>query len=183
MSLHQYYCYDCESEFELNIGLIEGNYILYVWPTEKEYKEIWDRGDDPRDFIKEYPLGKELPMHPPCPLCASESCDTDKLVHDTNGYVKGNCFTNRERERRFYEKGMDKQQATEFYKESMRASKERINSGHQHYKQVAPDLDVLRKNGKIKKVNDKKKAERIESIKKMNQHLTKLTDTIRPKKD
>lgn len=170
MAFHQYLCNDCNTEFELQIGLFEGKYILYIHPSIEEEKALWDAGKDPRDSIIEIPL-PGLPENPPCTNCGSEN--TGKLMHETGGWVKGICFTNKERERKFYEKGMDKQQATEFYKQSMEASKERMQTGGTHYKQVVPDMNYMRKTGQVKKVSDKKKKERIDNIAKMNQHIHK----------
>lgn len=170
MSYHQYYCDKCEKQFELNIGLVEGKYILFLPFTKEEEEKLWAEGKDPRFLEKEVKL-KDLPMSPPCSLCGSNK--TSKLIPEFDGWMKGNCFTNRERERRFHENGLNKRQAENFYKESMQASKERVATMGEVYKKVDPDIGHLRNTGQIKKLNDKQRSEKIENLKKTNIELQK----------
>jgi len=166
MAYHQYNCKKCKKDFELNIGLIEGTYILFIPPTPEEEEEFWANNKDPRDHWLEIPL-KDLPDSPPCSYCGSKR--TQKLMSDTvDGWCKGNCFTNRERERKFHEKGMGKKQAENFYKESIQASWERRETMGEVYKKVVPDIDHLRKHGVIKKANDKRVAVKKEYIRNAN---------------
>jgi len=170
MSYHQYYCDKCEKQFELNIGLVEGKYILFLPFTKEEEEKLWAEGKDPRFLEKEVKL-KDLPMSPPCSFCGSSK--TSKLIPEFDGWMKGNCFTNRERERKFHMKGLNRKQAENFYKESIEASKERISTMGEVYKKVDPDIDHLRNTGQIKKINDKQRAEKIENLKKANIELQK----------
>jgi hypothetical protein len=96
------------------------------------------------------------------------------MPKNLGAWCKGVCFTNIERERKFYQKGMDKQQATEFYKNSMQASKERIAEGRQHYKKVDMDVNHYAKHGMVKPT--KNKAKKIEAIHKLNAELVKPLD-------
>lgn len=170
MSYHQYYCDKCEKQFELNIGLVEGKYILFLPFTKEEEEKLWAEGKDPRFLEKEVKL-KELPMSPPCSFCGSNK--TSKLIPEFDGWMKGNCFTNRQRERKFHEYGMNKRQAENFYKESMQASKERIATMGEVYKEVVPDMNHMRNTGKVKKLNDKDSAAKRERLKKVNVELRK----------
>lgn len=170
MSYHQYYCEKCEEQFELNIGLVEGKYILFLPFTKEEEEKLWAEGKDPRFLEKEVKL-KDLPMSPPCSHCGSNK--TSKIIPEFEGWMKGNCFTNRQRERRFHEYGMNKKQAENFYKESMQASKERISSMREVYKDVVPDMNHMRKTERVKKLSDKDSAAKKERLKKVNIELQK----------
>lgn len=170
MSYHQYYCGECEQQFELNIGLVEGKYILFLPFTKEEEEKLWAEGKDPRFLEKEVRL-KDLPMSPPCSHCGSD--ETTKIIPEFEGWTKGNCFVNRERERKFYLNGMNKKQAESFYKESMQASKERIATMGDVYKRVEPNLPELQKMGKAKKLNDKETAEKREKSKVVTRELNK----------
>lgn len=189
MSYHKYYCSSCNTYAELLIKPVETDRKGYVDDskgyscsysylasslTEDQIKDLKD-WEDPRDFEKyetiDFTTSGEIPLSVDCIFC--DSGKLEKTISEIQGWVKGICFTNKERERKFYEKGMDKQQATEFYKQSMEASKERIQSGGVHYKQVVPDMNHMRKTGQAKKVSDKKKKERVDNIAKMNQHIHK----------
>lgn len=146
--------------------------------SEKEAAKLpsWD---DPRFHTKEVEYGKELPEKLKCSKCNKKtSLLTFSDASAPVGIVKGNCFTNRERERKFYENGMDKQQAERFYKESIEASKERVNKGGEsHYKRVDPDLEFMRKNGLVKKNTDAEKALKKENLKKINARIQEIRDS------
>lgn len=171
MSLHQYHCSSCESDFELNIGLLEGQYFIQFEPDEKEEQELIAQDKDPRDYWVEIPVD-DIPLNPPCIYC--QSLETYKIINEFNGWCKGVCFTNIERERKFYQKGMDRKQATEFYKDSMQASKERMSQGKQHYKKVDMDVNHYAKHGMVKPT--KNKAKKVEAIHKLNAELVKPLD-------
>lgn len=168
MSFYQYKCDDCGSDFELRIGLSEGVYTLYLTPSDKEEKEIWGRGEDPRDFWKEIQLA-EVPSNPPCSHCLSEN--TSKYIPDFNGSVKGLGVHAFHRERELYEKGLNKQQAENFYKESMQASKERISTMGEVYKKVDFNMPVLAKKGLAKKTDNVTK--KMDNLKKANIEFSK----------
>lgn len=176
MSYHQYYCDKCEKQFELNIGLVEGKYILFLPFTKEEEEKLWEEGKDPRFLEKEVKL-KDLPMSPPCSLCGSNK--TSKLIPEFDGWMKGNSFTNRQRERKFHEHGLNKRQAENFYKESMQASRERIDTMGEVYKKVAPNPEELSKMGRARKLNDKEVTAKEETAKKVNSELVKR---VPPKK-
>lgn len=183
MTKHIYKCKKCECEFELNITLDKDKYILCIPPTfsftNEEEEALWASGIDPRDDPRlkdtEIPL-KELPESPPCTNCDSD--ETEKLIPNFNGWCKGNCFTNRERERKFYEKGMDKQQATEFYKQSMEASQQRMMTGKEHYKQVVPDMKHMMDKGVAKRTPDDKVAAKRDYIKRVNVKLGEISGKL-----
>lgn len=170
MSYHQYYCEKCEEQFELNIGLVEGKYILFLPFTKEEEEKLWAEGKDPRFLEKEVRL-KELPMTPPCSKCGCSK--TWKIIPEFEGWMKGNSFNNRQRERKFHEYGMNKKQAENFYKESMQASKERIATMGEVYKRVDPNPTELAAMGRAKKLNDKETAAKKETAKKVNAELVK----------
>lgn len=189
MSLHSYSCSSCGETADLNIEAVETDVKGYVNHklgyscsysflvsslSEKEIKRLKD-WEDPRDFEKYetiyFTLDGDIPLKVPCIFC--EDGVLEKKIPNINGWTKGNCFTNRERERQFYQHGLNKKEAERFYKESIEASKERMSTMGDVYKRVDPDIDHLRKTGQIKKINDKKKAEKIENLKKINIELQK----------
>lgn len=140
-------------------------------PPEKAAKlPEWD---DPRFHEKEVEYGKELPEKLKCSKCKKK---TSILTFDSadapNMIAKGNTAVNRQRERDFHQYGMNKQQAENFYKESIEASKERIKSGGVHYKPVDPDINYLRSEGKVTRVKDGDVSKNKEYLKKANVKLT-----------
>lgn len=181
MSTHNYYCDKCDHVTALELIPIDVNAKGYVNTkagyytkvlvsslTEEEVKAL-PLEKDPRDFeVYEDYFFKVIPDKFLCELCHSK---IELKIEQFEGWCKGNCFTNRERERKFYEKGMDKQQASEFYKESIEASKERRKSGGQHYKKVDPDLKKLREHGIIRKTADSRAAAKRQAIKEINVKL------------
>jgi hypothetical protein len=68
---------------------------------------------------------------------------------------------------------MDKKQAETFYNESIAATKERVKSGHQHYKKVSPNYKVLAQQGQVRKLNDQETANKVQNLKNNNRVLTK----------
>ena len=68
---------------------------------------------------------------------------------------------------------MDKKQGDKFLNESIEASKKRRKDGSQHYAKVVPNYEVLAKEGSVKRLNDKERAEKREIMKKVNSSLTK----------
>lgn len=175
MSYHQYYCEKCDSEVEIKIYSLDGEWILVEELTEEEIAKL-PEGEDPRFHDKETKL-KDVPSTVKCPSCSSKC---KKIIHEVEGWVKGNCFTNRERERKFHEYGMDKKRAETFYQESMQASKERMMTGGEVYKKVAPDMNYMRASGKVKKLSDKESSEKKQNLEKINVELSKQVK--KPKK-
>ena len=74
---------------------------------------------------------------------------------------------------RYHHYGMDKKQGDKFLEESIQASKKRRKDGHQHYAKIVPNYEVLAKEGSVKKLNDKERAEKREAMKHVNRALTK----------
>lgn len=175
MSYHQYYCSRCEQEFELKIYNDENKWILVEELSEKEIAAL-PESEDPRFFSKETTL-KDIPETFKCPECGKKS---KKVINEVEGWVKGNCAVNRERERKFHEYGMNKQQSENFYKESIEASKERMKTGGSVYKKVDANMEVLQKQGLARKLNDKESADKRERVKGLQQHLAKTVK--KPKK-
>jgi hypothetical protein len=191
MPFHNYYCKNCDKEFSLLISAAETNIKGYVnfdkgyevsylvsSLTPEQAKKLPDH-ERPEDYDKwKVVRYKDIPENPKCPECFKSK--TSKLITNFSGYVKGNCFTNRERERKFYEKGLDKQQANTFYNESIEASKERIKSGGVHYKKVDFDMEFFAKKGLAKKTDNMTK--KIDNLKKYNAELVKIADSKKKKK-
>lgn len=184
MTNHNYYCDKCEHVTTLELIPIEVNAKGYVNKeagyytkvlvsslSEQEIKDL-PMEKDPRDYevYEEYKF-KEVPDEFLCELCYKK---VGIMMEQFDGWCKGNCFTNRERERKFYEKGMDKQQAGEFYKESMAASKERMMSGRQHYKEVVPDMKKLRDHGIVRKTSDSRVGAKKQALKEINVKLHEI---------
>lgn len=75
--------------------------------------------------------------------------------------------------RKYFERrqhlGMEKSEADEFLKFSIKASKDRMNTGWQQYSRITPNYAELAKMGRIKKLTDKQKQEKI----KVQETLTK----------
>tara|TARA_R110000824_G_scaffold120991_9_gene276849 strand:- start:2022 stop:2474 length:453 start_codon:yes stop_codon:yes gene_type:complete len=69
--------------------------------------------------------------------------------------MKGDCHTNRVKARTKYEKGMDKDTAEEFYDESIKSTNRAINSGWKSYKKWEPNIENMRKAGRIRKRSPK----------------------------
>jgi predicted nucleic acid-binding Zn ribbon protein len=153
MPTYLYKCDDCDLRFEERFYHDKGK-ILLSDSDEEVNDEIYD------SYV--------------CPKCHAKA---KRLLfqegQDLPGWVKGNCFTNRERERKFYEKGLDEQQARRFYKESLEASKERINTMGEVYKEVAPDMTEMVKNGAVKKVAPKEADKRKKAFTKVVKEITR----------
>jgi hypothetical protein len=184
MTTHNYYCDNCDHVTSLELNPVDVNAKGYVNKeagyytrvlvsslSEQEIKDL-PMEKDPRDYevYEEYRF-KEVPDKFLCEICYKK---VGLMLEKFEGWCKGNCFTNRERERKFYEKGMDKQQASEFYKESIAASKERRLSGGQHYKEVVPDMKKLRDHGIIRKTSDSRVAAKKQALKEINVKLHEM---------
>jgi len=169
MSYHQYYCDKCETEIEIKIYSLDGEWILVEELTPEEIAKL-PEDVDPRFLDKETKL-KDIPSFVKCPGCGNKKCG--KIIHDVVARIKGNSAQNRSRERDFMANGYNKEQAHKFYKESMEASKERMKTMGEVYKPVAVNPQELVKQGQAKKLSDKEKAQKIEIGKKVQQEVAK----------
>jgi len=92
--------------------------------------------------------------------------------------VKGVTDRARRRDRNIRENGMDKSMAENFYKESCEASKQRMATGYEHYKQVLPDVKQHIKQGIARVNNDQQKKETIDAWKKVGGKVQEIRDKI-----
>lgn len=172
MSFYQYHCEDCNKDFELKIGLLEGKYILYFELTKQEEDAMWEKGIDPRDHTPEIVMD-EIPETPICSLCGSSK--TSRLLPNVEGKVSGRAMTYSE-SKRFVIDGYNKQQAMQFYKDSIQASKERMADMGEVYKKVSPNMEYMCKTGKAKPAANR--SARVESLRKANAEIRKPLDKL-----
>jgi putative FmdB family regulatory protein len=106
-----------------------------------------------------------------CPQCGKmgNRCFTAPALH----FIGAGFETNRARWEKYQKQGMDKDTANQFLNNSIKASKDNMKRGHQHYKQMVLDEDYAAKNNMIKKVDDKTKKARFEEAKKNQEHFVK----------
>lgn len=111
-----------------------------------------------------------------CPEC-EEWCEqiVCKPGEEPPGLIfKGHgWYTNKSRDRKYAEKGMDKQTADRWLNDEIKNSQERLNSGNQHYKRYTPDYESLHKAGMVKRVSDKRAIEKKEMSKKLTEEAYK----------
>jgi len=101
---------------------------FYDWICN-ECEVIWEQ---------DHPLG-EAPKQTECPDCGELKNRNWGSV--TTFKMKGDCHGNRTRAKKYWEKGLDKDSAEEFYKEAEAASKRAINTGWKHYSKVTPKIE------------------------------------------
>ena len=118
----------------------------------------------------------EKPMsNPPkkgkCPKCGKmgNRCFTAPALH----FVGPDFYVNQAKAERYAKHGMDKDTANQFLNNSIKASKQNMQQGGQHYKKMYLDEDYAATNGLIKKVDDKKKIAKREVAKKFIEDTTK----------
>lgn len=186
MPMHTYSCDNCGNSEYRNIyqekDFTWAELCFVRGPTQAQLDKMdFDKGDDPRDFEvwKVVNYGDDLPEKVKCNKCKKKKAkftppDVPKIKNGRNSYA-----AMRER-RRFATEGMDKKQAEQFYKEAVQASKERMETGGQHYKKIVPHYETLRKEGKVRKLNDQERADKIELLKRANQQITKDGKIGRP---
>lgn len=168
--IYNYECTNCKTAEYRKIYQDEMIWKEDFPMSEEEAKKL-PEWDDPRFHEKVVSYGKKFPEKLKCNSCGKK---TANIVYDIpEGFTKGNCFINRERERKFHENGMSKEQATEFYKNSIEASKERIQSAGVHYKQVVPDMKHFEKHGMAKRTSEDKKQIKRKYLHDANVKLTK----------
>jgi hypothetical protein len=107
-----------------------------------------------------------------CPTCKKETDKRASIYYFSVGEGRNSYKSLKERQR-YARDGMDKAQAEQFLKESCEASKDRVKSGEQHYKKVVPNYEVLRQQGKVKRLNDQQRADKIQNLKNINRSVTK----------
>ena len=112
---------------------------------------------------------EDYPPSLPCPKCNKQSLSRRQI--EINVRAKGNTFNNRQRVRDRIVNGMGKQEAERFYEDSIKNSKERMQSGSEHYKRVDPDMEHFRAEGKARKLTDKETAHKREFLDRANQKL------------
>jgi len=111
---------------------------------------------------------------PPDVVKCSCGSNADRLVTGAPDIKHGlNSYHAKKERMRYAIQGMDKKQAEKFYKESCEASKERMKTGDQHYKQVVPNFKVLEKQGVVKRRTKQDHTEMAQRLKENNRVLTK----------
>ena len=174
MPYYNYYCLECEKEELRHIPIVDGIFTeqVLVSSLSQEESDALPDWDDPRDYeaYKEVTYGEEPPDVVEC-SCGSKA---DRLVSGPPDIKHGrNSYHSMRERQRYAREGMDKKQADTFYKESMEATKERVKSGHQHYKKVVPNYRVLAEQCQVRKLNDQETANKIQHLKNTNRVLTK----------
>lgn len=110
-----------------------------------------------------------------CPTCG-EDCERQicRPGEAPAAVFKGRGFyTNFSRDRKYAEKGMDKQEADRWLQQEIDNSKARMNSGNQHYKRMVPNYKNLHKQGVVKRVSDKEAIRKRNDSKKMTEEAYK----------
>jgi hypothetical protein len=174
MPYYNYYCLECEKEELRHIPMVDGIFTeqVLVSSLSQEEADALPDWDDPRDYevYEEVEYGDMPPDLVKC-SCGSTA---DRLVTGAPDIKHGRNSYHAMRERRRYAiEGMDKKQAETFYNESIAATKERVKSGHQHYKKVSPNYKVLAQQGQVRKLNDQETANKVQNLKNNNRVLTK----------
>jgi hypothetical protein len=83
--------------------------------------------------------------------------------------------TNSYRDKKYIEKGMDKDTANEFLDKACDYSKDRMKTGGDVYSRWVPDCEKMVKEGKAKRVSKKKTVKKIEESKKLTEtHYKKM---------
>jgi len=175
MPYYNYYCTECDTEELRHIPLVDDVFTEQVLVSSLSQEEIdalpdWD---DPRDYevYEEVKYGEMPPDMVKCNNCGDVA---DRLVDSAPDIKHGRNSYHAKKERmRFAHEGMDKKQADKFYKESSEAIKERIQTGHEHYKRVVPNFKVLEREGKIKRVSPEQATQNRENLKKANIQATR----------
>ena len=174
MPYYNYYCVECEKEDLRHIPMVDGIFTEQVLVSSLSQEEIdalpdWD---DPRD----YEVYEEVEYGDMPPDVVKCSCGgiADRLVTGAPDIKHGrNSYHSMKERMRYAREGMDKKQAETFYNESIAATKERVKSGHQHYKKVVPNYKVLAEQGQVRRLNDQERADKIQNLKNTNRALTK----------
>jgi hypothetical protein len=135
------------------------------------YSPDWD-GDTTYWHKYERVYTYDYPDTVKCKHCKKKTEKRASIYYFSVGNGRNSYAALKERQR-YAMDGMDKKQAETFYKEAIQASKERMETGNQHYKKIVPDYEVLRARGEVRKLNDQETANKIETLKRANQLITK----------
>jgi len=174
MPYYNYYCLECDKEELRHIPIVDGTYTeqVLVSSLSQEEADALPDWDDPRDYevYEEVEYGDMPPDVVKC-SCGSSA---DRLVTGAPDIKHGrNSYHAMKERRRYAIEGMDKKQAETFYNESIAATKERVKSGHQHYKKVVPNFKVLEQQGVVKRRTKQDHTEAAQYLKNANRVLTK----------
>ena len=175
MPYYNYYCTECDTEELRHIPLVDDVFTEQVLVSSLSQEEIdalpdWD---DPRDYevFEEVKYGDMPPNSVKCNNCGDVA---DRLVDGAPTIKHGRNSYHALKERmRYARNGMDKKQAETFYNESIASTKERVKSGHQHYKKVVPNMKVLEQQGMVKRRTKDDQSQVAQNLKDMNRSLTR----------
>tara|TARA_R100000231_G_scaffold136020_1_gene110968 strand:- start:335 stop:892 length:558 start_codon:yes stop_codon:yes gene_type:complete len=174
MPYYNYYCEGCDEEELRHIPMVDGVFTEQVLVSSLNQDEIDDLPDwdDPRDYevYEEVEYGDQPPESVKC-SCGSIA---NRIVTGLPSVKHGlNSHHSLKERRRYAYEGMDKKQAETFYKESIEATKNRVKTGDQHYKQVVPNFKVLEQQGLVKRRTQGDTQQQAQNLKDINRVLTK----------
>jgi len=116
----------------------------------------------------DYPLGT-APKQTPCPDCGELRNRNWGSV--TTFKMKGDCHTNRVRARKYYEDGLTKDEAHEYYDESIAASKRAIATGWRHYSKMTPNFEQGVKDGVVRRRSESEARNAKETARKLTEKV------------
>jgi len=128
----------------------------YDWICN-DCKCIWEQ---------DHPLGT-APKQTECPECGELKSRNWGSVSEFR--MKGDCHTNRVRERDYYINGMDKDTAEEYYAGAIKRTEKGLKTGWQNYSKYTPNYENMRKAGKVTRRTDYEAKEAMERSKKMTE--------------
>jgi predicted nucleic acid-binding Zn ribbon protein len=98
-----------------------------------------------------------------CPQCGKmgNRCFTAPALH----FYGMDFYVNQAKAERYAKHGMDKDTANQFLENSIKASKQNMEQGHQHYKKMCYDPEVAVKKGIARKLTDKESKSKRETAK------------------
>lgn len=116
------------------------------------------------------------PKRKKCPECGKmnpRAYITPPAVHfATNDF---DFETNRAKNEKFIKYGMDPDTANEFYNDSIRNSRKRMQSGGEHYRRWKPNLENMEKLGLAKKVSADEANRKRHEAKNLSRHVHKAS--------
>jgi len=106
-----------------------------------------------------------------CPQCGKmgNRCFTAPALH----FYGMDFYVNQAKAERYAKHGMDKDTANQFLENSIKASKQNMKQGHQHYEKMFLDPAVATKSGLISSVDDKKAKAKREGAKELVKEASK----------
>lgn len=117
---------------------------------------------------QDHPLGT-APKQTECPECGELRNRNWGSV--TTFAMKGDCHTNRMRQRNYWEKGMDKDTAEEYYAGAIKNTKAGIATGWQHYSKMTPNIKKGKELGLISERSDKESKDAMNFSKKLTENV------------